>query len=135
MAFDPYPRLLHKIRILDEAFGDKGVTDLIIFHTGYPFRRDIIPMIEVTRRNVYFVNIDPIFYRFSPGFRPHFTQPTWTQKGKWNYHQMCYFWFKQVFDLKIIQRYKYMMRLDDDSQMKGLLELHKLSSEALYCCR
>ncbi len=32
---------------------------------------------------------------------------------------MCYFWFKQVFELKIIQQYRYMMRLDDDSQLQG----------------
>ncbi len=66
-----------------------------------------------------FVNVDHIFYKFSPGFHPHITDPTWTMKGKWNYHHMCYFWFKQVFELKIIQQYRYMMRLDDDSQVQG----------------
>ena len=120
MAYDPYPRLLQKIRKLDENFGDQSKNDLIIFHTGYPFRRDILPIFEATPRNVHFVNIDAIFNLFSPGFRPHITEPTWAQKGKWNYHHMCYFWFKQVFELKIIQRYKYMMRLDDDSQLTGL---------------
>ena len=109
LVYDPYPRLLLKIRKLDEHFGDQAKNDLIIFHTGYPFRRDILAIIEATQRNVYFVNIDPLFDQFSPGFHPHISEPTWTQKGKWNYHHMCYFWFKQVFELKIIQRYKYMM--------------------------
>jgi hypothetical protein len=74
---------------------------------------------EATRRQVEFVNIDHVFYRFSPGFDPHIKDPTWTQKGKWNYHHMCYFWFKLVFELKIMREYKYMMRLDDDSQILG----------------
>jgi len=68
---------------------------------------------------VEFVNIDHIFYRFSPGFQPYIRDPSWSQREKWNYHHMCYFWFKQVFEMKIIQRYRCMMRLDDDSQLQG----------------
>jgi hypothetical protein len=75
---------------------------------------------DITRRQVEFINIDHVFYRFSPGFEPHIKDPTWTQKGKWNYHHVCYFWFKQVFELKIMRHYKYMMRLDDDSQILGI---------------
>ena len=118
LAHDPYPKLSRKIRELDERFGDKATTDLIIFHTGYPFRRDHIPIIESTQRHVQFINIDHVFYRFSPGLSPHSLDPLWTQKGKWNYHQMCYFWFKTIFQLKVMRSYRYMMRLDDDS---GLL--------------
>ena len=47
------------------------------------------------------------------------TDPNWTIRGKWNYHHMCYFWFKQIFELSIMQRYRFMMRLDDDSQILG----------------
>lgn len=68
---------------------------------------------------MHFVNVDQVFYKFPPGFDPHSRDPTWSQKGKWNYHQMCAFWFKRVFELQIIQRYRYMMRLDDDSQLTG----------------
>lgn len=119
LAFNPYPRLREKILQLDERLADGNVTDVIVFHTGYPFRRDLLSIIEYSRRNVQFVNIDQIFYKFSPGFDPHARDPFWTMKGKWNYQHMCYFWFKQVFQLKIIQQYRYMMRLDDDSQLKG----------------
>ncbi len=119
LAYNPYPRLREKVLQLDERLNDSYSTDIIIFHTGYPFREDLIRIIEGSRREVLFVNVDQIFYKFSPGFDPHATDPTWSQKGKWNYHQMCYFWFKHVFQLKIMQRYQYMMRLDDDSQILG----------------
>jgi hypothetical protein len=119
VAFNPYPRLREKVLQLDERLGDNYTTDVIILHTGYPFRADLLPIIEGSRRQVEFVNIDHIFYKFSPGFDPHLRDPSWSQRGKWNYHHMCYFWFKQVFQLKILQRYRYMMRLDDDSQILG----------------
>jgi len=124
LAFNPYPRLRERILQLDERLDDNSSTDIIIFHTGYPFRTDLFSIIEGTRRQIEFVNIDHIFYKFSPGFDPHIRDPTWTQKGKWNYHHMCYFWFKQVFELKIMQRYQYMMRLDDDSQILGNFKLY-----------
>ncbi len=119
VAFNPYPRLRERVLQLDERLDDNSSTNVIIFHTGYPFRADLLPIIEGSRRQVEFVNIDHIFYKFSPGFNPHIKDPHWSQKGKWNYHHMCYFWFKQVFQLKILQRYRYMMRLDDDSQIQG----------------
>ncbi len=119
VAFNPYPRLRERVLQLDERLDDNSSTNVIIFHTGYPFRADLLPIIEGSRRQVEFVNIDHIFYKFSPGFNPHIKDPHWTQRGKWNYHHMCYFWFKQVFQLKILQRYRYMMRLDDDSQIQG----------------
>ena len=127
MAYDPYPRLRQKIGYLDTRFDDNCTTDVIIFHTGYPHREELIPMMDITRRQVLFVNIDHVFYRFSPGFDPHMTDPSWTQKGKWHYQHMCYFWFKQVFELKIMQQYRYMMRMDDDSQILGnvLTHFHK----------
>ncbi|CAF3477807.1 unnamed protein product [Rotaria socialis] len=118
-AYNPYPKLGEKLFQLDERLGDNKITDIIIFHTGYPFRADITSIVHTTARNVLFVNVDHIFYKFSPGFDPHIRDPTWTQKGKWHYHHMRYFWFKQVFELKIIQRYRYMMRLDDDSGIEG----------------
>ena len=118
-AVNPYPRLREKVSQLDLRFDDRNVSDVIIFHTGYPFRADLLSIIESTRRHVEFVNIDSVFYKFSPGFRSHITEPNWSVKGKWNYHHMCYFWFKQAFELSIMQKYRYMMRLDDDSQLLG----------------
>ena len=119
LVYDPYPKLRVKISQLDERLKDNCSTDVIVFHTGYPFRGDMTAIMDTNRREVIFVNIDHIFYQFSPGFDPHIRDPTWSQKGKWNYHHMCYFWFKQVFEMKIMQRYRYMMRLDDDSQILG----------------
>ncbi len=119
MGNNAYPKLRQRVLELDERLDDNFTTDVIIFHTGYPFREDLLPIIKSSRRQIEFVNIDHIFYKFSPGFQPHIRDPTWSQKGKWNYHHMCYFWFKQVFELKIMQRYRYMMRLDDDSQIQG----------------
>ncbi len=131
-AFNPYPRLRERVLQLDERLDDNCSTDVIIFHTGYPFRADLLPIIEGSRRQVEFVNIDHIFYKFSPGFNPHIKDPHWSQKGKWNYHHMCYFWFKQVFQLKIIQRYRYMMRLDDDSQIQGQFQF-KEKNFIVFC--
>ena len=117
LAYNPYPKLRERLQQLDERFRDNKVSDVIIFHTGYPFREDLIPLMASTTRHIDFVNIDPIFYRFSPGFEPYNRDPNWSVKGKWNYHHMCYFWFKQVFNLNILKPYRYMMRLDDDSQI------------------
>ncbi|CAM4771339.1 unnamed protein product [Rotaria magnacalcarata] len=119
LAYNPYPRLRERVIQLDERLGDNKTADIIIFHTGYPFHGDVTSILKASARNVLFVNVDHIFYKFSPGFDPHIRDPNWTQKGKWNYHHMCYFWFKQVFELKIIQQYRYMMRLDDDSGIEG----------------
>jgi hypothetical protein len=119
LAFNAYPRLQERVIQLDERLGDNCSTDVIIFHTGYPTREDIRSIIGRSRRQIEFVNIDHIFYKFSPGFDPHMRDPTWSRRGKWNFQHMSYFWFKQVFELKIIQRYRYMMRLDDDSQIQG----------------
>jgi len=126
LAYNPYPKLLKKIVQLDERFTDNYSTDIIIFHTGYPSRGELIPIIEGSRREIIFANVDHVFYKFSPGFDPHIRDPTWSQRGKWHYHHMCYFWFKNVFELKIMQRYRYMMRLDDDSQILGNNILSKL---------
>ncbi|CAF4529313.1 unnamed protein product, partial [Rotaria socialis] len=79
-AYNPYPKLREKIIQLDERLGDNKTTDIIIFHTGYPFREDLVPIMDSTARNVLFVNVDHIFYKFSPGFDPHIRDPTWTQK-------------------------------------------------------
>ena len=111
---------------LDRRLDDNQTADLIIFHTGYPFRADFMPIIKQTLRQVEFVNIDHLFYKFPSDFDPHIRDPTWSQKGKWNYHHMCYFWFKQVFELKIIQRYRYMMRLDDDSEILGNFKVFRM---------
>ncbi len=123
-AYNPYPKLRERVFQLDERLADDYSTDVIIFHTGYPFRADLLPIIEGSRRQIEFVNVDHVFYKFSPGFDPHIRDPTWSQRGKWHYHHMCYFWFKQVFKLKVMQRYRYMMRLDDDSQILGNLKLY-----------
>lgn len=112
--------MLQKLLIIDKHFDDQYATDIIIFHTGYPLAREMIGIFDATRRQVHFINIDSIFYRFPPGFSPHITDPNWTRGGKWNYHHMSYFWFKQIFELKYLRHYKYMLRMDDDSKMRGL---------------
>jgi hypothetical protein len=119
LAYNVYPTIRERVFQLDERLGDNCSTDVIIFHTGYPVRENIISIIEASRRQIEFVNIDHIFYKFSPGFDPYTTDPTWLRRGKWNYQHMSYFWFKQVFEQKILQRYRYMMRVDDDSQIQG----------------
>ncbi|CAF5177727.1 unnamed protein product, partial [Rotaria magnacalcarata] len=75
LAYNPYPRLRERVIQLDERLGDNKTADIIIFHTGYPFHGDVTSILKASARNVLFVNVDHIFYKFSPGFDPHIRDP------------------------------------------------------------
>ncbi|CAF1571250.1 unnamed protein product, partial [Adineta steineri] len=61
-----------------------------------------------------------IFTSFPKGFDPYLNEPTWSKRGKWNYHHMCRFWFKLILDIPLINKYDYIMRLDSDSKVTGV---------------
>ncbi|CAF0959578.1 unnamed protein product, partial [Adineta steineri] len=61
-----------------------------------------------------------IFTSFPKGFDPYLEEPTWSKRGKWNYHHMCRFWFKLILDIPLINKYDYVMRLDSDSKVMGV---------------
>lgn len=117
---DDYKKLAVRLSSIDERLLDNHKNDIIIFHTGYPFSYDISQVLNSTKRHVVFRNVDHEFSSFPSGFNPYSTNPTWSKRGKWNYHHMIRFWFKLIFELPEIQQYDYIMRLDDDSQLLGI---------------
>ena len=95
-------------------------SDIVIFHTAYPLKAHMQSIASVTKRRVIFYNVDDAFTSFPKGFDPYENEPTWTKRGKWNYQQMCRFWFKLVLDIPLVHEYEYFMRLDDDSRIRGV---------------
>ena len=117
---DQVQLLAPKIALLDSNLADNQSADIIILHTGYPFRAHLQAVANATRRQVTFLNVDQYFMSFPHGFDPYLEDPTWTKRGKWNYHHMCRFWFKLVVDIPLVTKYEYLMRLDDDSKLTGV---------------
>ena len=111
--------LASKLPILDDQLDDFMQSDIIIFHSNYPFKRDVDLIQSATSRRVIFCNVDRELFSFPSNFDPYAIEPTWPKRGKWNYHQMNRFWFKLVFELPEVQQYDYVMRLDIDSQLQG----------------
>ena len=116
---DQVQMLAPKIVVIDSHLADNKSADIIIFHTGYPFRAQLQAIANATRRRVIFMNVDQYFVSFPDGFDPYLEDPTWSKREKWNYHHMCRFWFKMVVDIPVVKTYEYLMRLDDDSKLKG----------------
>ena len=104
---------------LDKHFADNISSDIIIFHTGYPFKRHQESIANVTKRQIIFYNVDEAFMSFPQGFDPYREEPNWTKRGKWNYQHMCRFWFKLMIDIPVVIKYDYLMRLDSDSKLQG----------------
>lgn len=111
--------LASKIQTVDTNLLDNKTADIVIFHTGYPSQAHMRAVANVTRRRVVFLNVDKYFISFPNGFDPYLEEPTWTKRGKWNYHHMCRFWFKMIFEIPLLAEYQHFMRLDDDSRMTG----------------
>lgn len=112
-----YADLASRISQIDRHIPDKYKSDILIFHTNYPKAVDIKQVVSSTQRQVIFKNVDEHFTRFPDGFDPYKMEPNWSIKEKWNYQHMIRFWFKGVFQLPIIQRYDYLMRLDSDARI------------------
>ena len=120
LYYDQVQNLAPKIALLDTHIADNKTTDVVIFHTGYPFRAHLQAVANATTRQVIFLNVDQFFASFPNGFDPYLEDPTWTKRAKWNYHHMCRFWFKMVVDIPLVNKYEYFMRLDDDSKIRGV---------------
>jgi hypothetical protein len=117
---DEIQKLTPIIALLDTRFSDNMSTDIIIFHTGYPFKKHLYAIANITKRQIIYYNIDHVFTSFPAGFDPYLEDPTWTKRGKWNYQHMCRFWFKLVMDIPLVLEYDYLMRLDGDSKILGV---------------
>jgi len=116
---DNYKKLAERLSLLDQSLSNEYQSDIMIFHTSYPYSSDISSIINSTKRRVIFHNVDREFSSFPLRFDPYSTDPTWSKRGKWNYHHMIRFWFKLIFEIPEIQHYEYIMRLDDDSKLLG----------------
>lgn len=114
-----YTQLALSLSSLDVHLHDHHKNHIIIFHTGYPLANEISLVLRSTKRHVLFHNVDREFISYPTGFNPYSSEPTWSKRGKWNYHNMIRFWFKFLFELPEIQQYDYIMRIDDDSKLLG----------------
>lgn len=117
---DKYQQLAKRLSSIDQHMSDAQETHVMICHTGYPFLSDISLIKQSTKRHIIFRNVDREFTSFPLGFNPYSNDPTWSKRGKWNYHHMIRFWFKFVFEIPEIRQYDYIMRLDDDSELIGV---------------
>jgi hypothetical protein len=114
-----FPDLARRLTQLDARFLDNCSSKILLLHTGFPFVSDIAQLVKATRRHVIFRNVDHQFTSFPVGFDPYKNEPTFSKRGKWNYHHMIRFWFKFIFEVEEIQQFEYVMRLDTDSRIIG----------------
>ncbi|CAF1524368.1 unnamed protein product [Adineta ricciae] len=112
--------LAPSIGVLDQYLSDNLESDIIIFLTMYPVGPHLHAVTLKTKRQITYYNIDAIYTTFPKGFDPYREEPTWSKRGKWNYHHMCRFWFKLIFDIPLINKYEFVMRLDSDSKLVGV---------------
>ncbi len=118
-SHDDFTDLASRFTQLDARLKDNCSSAILLFHTGFPFTSDITRIRSSTHRRVIFLNVDQYYASFPNGFNPYLTEPTFSKRGKWNYHQMIRFWFKHVFEIHEIQQFEYVMRLDTDSRLLG----------------
>jgi hypothetical protein len=104
------------ITMIDEMIVDKGHADITLFHEEFPSRIDMATLRSHTKRRITFINIA------SCTKRVHFKildvynhEPVFQKRSKWGYANMIRFWFYDIF--LILNKYSYIMRLDDDSQL------------------
>jgi hypothetical protein len=112
-------KLIARLKLMDLNFADNFSTSLLIMHNGNSYESDLLRLTKKIRRQVLFLNIDIFFHLFPIGFDPCKTETSYRVRGKWNYLQMIRFWFKILFELPQLKKYEYIMRLDDDSQLKN----------------
>ena len=119
MLIRGFPRtlIIQQLVMLDRALDDGFRADFVVFHDDYPMTWDMDEVRRNTKRNVDFVNIERVMIRPSEhvGFDPYEQDPNWRKGGKWSYHQMCRFWFADIFKLHVMQNVRYFLRIDDDS--------------------
>ncbi|UJR19890.1 hypothetical protein I4U23_023023 [Adineta vaga] len=114
---DIHPKLLLRLKLLDQNFADNFTTTLLIMHSSFLSQNRLKHLIQNIQRPTLFLRISTIFEMFPMNFDPCRTKSTWEMRGKWNYQLMIRFWVKLLFELPQLQQYDYMMRLDDDSQI------------------
>lgn len=112
-------KLVEKLKYFDEHFNDQYLTSILILYDSTLNSKLIDELIHQCQRQILFSNIETIFKLFPSDFDPCRTKPTYRSRGKWNYHQMIRFWFKILFEFDDLKSYRYVMRLDDDSQIFG----------------
>jgi hypothetical protein len=112
-------KLIDRLKLLDSNLADNYSTAVLIMHSDYSHQDDLRRLVDATKRQMLFLNIDTIFTLFPLGFDSCGTRSTWRVRGKWNYQLMIRFWFKILFELPQLQKYEYIMRLDDDSKITG----------------
>jgi hypothetical protein len=106
-----------RLKLLDVSFADNFSTTLLIMHSNYLSENSLKRLVNNIKRPILFLKVSSIFNMFPENFDSCRTKSNWQIRGKWNYQLMIRFWFKIIFELPQLQEYKYIMRLDDDSQI------------------
>lgn len=109
-----------------------NTTNILLFSDTDPVSKDFQ---DLTHHKIHYV---PIMFHFPKGFNSSAKSP-YKGRTKWGYIHMCKFWFKDVWQLPILRRFRYLMRFDTDSCMidkKFKLNLHEqykyLHAEYMY---
>ncbi len=112
-------KLIKRLIFMDLNFADNFSTSLLIMHNGDLYESDLLRLTKRIKRQMLFLDVGIFFNLFPIGFDPCKTKTSYRVRGKWNYLLMIRFWFKILFELPQIKKYEYIMRLDDDSKLKG----------------
>ncbi len=107
------------LQLLDLNLADNFTTNVLFIYNNDAYEDDLLRLSNSTRRQVLFLDVDHAFNLFPVGFDPCRTKTSFYRRGKWNYQLMIRFWFKILFQLPQLQEYEYIMRLDDDSKIRG----------------
>lgn len=112
-------KLMKRLQLLDTNFNDNFSTNILFFYTGGLKEHDFLRVAKTMKRQVMFLNVFKVFNLFPIGFDGCATKTPFRVRGKWNYVLMIRFWSKFFFELPQLQQYDYIMRLDDDSEIRG----------------
>ncbi|CAF3456049.1 unnamed protein product [Rotaria sp. Silwood1] len=110
-------KLTQRLQLIDRNFADNFSTNLLILYSNVPYESDLLHLTDAIKRPVSFLNVGIFFNLFPIRFDPCKTKTPYRYRGKWNYSLMIRFWFKFLFELPELEKFEYVMRLDDDSKL------------------
>jgi hypothetical protein len=83
--------IINFIAMLDNFYMDDYMTDIVLFHEGYPYASQMKEIRVSTPREIDFVNVDSVFLRPHGGMDMYTNDPNWGKRSKWRYHMMIRF--------------------------------------------
>lgn len=111
--------LINRFQYFDEHFSDNFSTSILFLYTSPMEKRKFVDLSNSMKRQTLFLDINSAFHLFPIGLDACREKTSYRVRGKWNYLLMIRFWFKSLFELPQLKNYQYIMRLDDDSRIRG----------------